>query len=341
MIRNIYAIVLNGHQFPIADNSQLDIVLLRLANQALQRQQLGIVDSFLFVICGSIDSKQQTLFTPTIRDLANLDKYGFPVIELVSVDTTDENGDEVELDDVQECIGNEISKWLKEKYPAAITSLSSTGSDELDVWWSGIEAIPDKLELPFELEDFAKNLPGTHQARASTWLAILGEVSNFQYGEGWISDNQFRLKAIALCEWLNGFEGASGNGYNDFEAGYAGNSMELDDFYMGCIWGQENPKELIDDKFEESDCDSDDMKSSILAEISAGMRQEIRDLLTEYFGSETVLFWALYTSIWPKFDKPVAEALENIVGLRESDYEDVAEPWMFVTDGWTDSADAG
>lgn len=333
---------MDEHHFPIVENSQLDVVLLRMANQALQRKQNGIGDSFLFLICGNINdaTEQTTLFPLPIKDQTNLDRYGFPEIDIISVETMDENGDEIDYSDVKESIGDEISKWLKEKHPAAITTLASTGNDSIELWWSGIEAIPDMLELPFDINNYIKTLPATHKAMASSWLAILMEACQFENGESWVSDNQFRMQAIALCEWLHGFEGASGNGYNHFYAGGAGNAVELDDFYLGCVWGQENPKESLVDTYEEFECDVDDMKTSILSAISADMRHEIRDLLVEYFGSETGLFWALYTSIWPEFNKPVDDAIQDVVGLRENDFEDLAEPWMFVTEGWADSANA-
>lgn len=342
MIRRLTAIVLTEQHFPIVENSKLDVAFLRMANNALQQKQNGMADSFLFVICGNIsESDNQSIrFPHFIRDLACIDKYGFPEIEVVPIDTTDESGDELEHYDVQESIGTEISKWLKVKHPAAITAAGAEVIDGLDVWWSGIEAIPDEHAFPFDLEYFAKALPGSHKSKAATWLAILKELCSFENGESWILDNQFRMHAIALCEWLHGFEGASGNAYNDFDAGESGRAVEIDDFYLGCTWGQENPKACIVETYEECDSDADDMKSSVMANISAGMRSEVRDLLAEYFGSETALFWALYTSIWPNFNKPISEALENVVGLRDSDYEDVADPWLFVTDGWTDSADS-
>ena len=342
MIHRLTAVVLNEQHFPIADNSQLDVALLRMANYALQRKQNGIADSFLFVVCGNINhtKEQSSLFPLSIKDLSNLDKYGFPQIDVVNVESTDDNGDEIDYSDVEENIGDEISKWIKEKHPSAITALASNGDEGIDVWWSGIEAISDEIEFPFDLESYSKALPGSHKHKAATWLAILKESCGHTCDGSWASDNQFRLNAIALCEWLHGFEGASGNGYNDFDAGEAGNAVDLDDFYLGCAWGQENPKDCIVEAYEEHENDVDDMKASIISNISSGMRNECKDLLVEYFGSESGLFWALYTSIWPKFNKSEADALQDVVGLRENDYEDVAEPWLFVTDGWTDSADA-
>lgn len=342
VIHRLTAVVLNEHHFPIVENSQLDVAFLRMANQALQRKQNGIVDSFLFVVCGNIGdaTEQTTLFPLPLKDQANLDKYGFPEIDIISVETMDENGDQIDYSDVEENIGDEISKWLKEKHPTAITAFTSNGDDGIDVWWSGIEAISDEIELPFDLEIFSKTLPDSQRFKAATWLAILKKSCAYACDENWVSDNQFRINSIALSEWLHGFEAASGNGYNNFDAGEAGNAVELDDFYLGCTWGQENPKDCIAEAYEECESDVDDMKTFIISSISSGLRNECRDLFVEYFGSELGLFWALYTSIWPKFNKPVADALQDVAGLRENDFEDVAEPWMFVTDGWTDSADS-
>jgi hypothetical protein len=70
------------------------------------------------------------------------------------------------------------------------------------------------------------------------------------------------------------------------------------------------------------------------------VRPQIRNALSKYFGGDAALFWALYSAIWPNYEKPMLEAMNELV-MRE-DYDSVAkimDAWNFVQQGWCDAAE--
>lgn len=80
MIRRV--LVLFDPELPIQKNFKLDISLLRAANQALIRQQNGIIDYFLFVICGNSNEQDVAkFFVP----------YNFSDVQVITVHTKDED----------------------------------------------------------------------------------------------------------------------------------------------------------------------------------------------------------------------------------------------------------
>lgn len=80
MIRRV--LVLFDPELPIQKNFNLDISLLRAANQALMRQQNGIIDYFLFVICGNSNEQDVAkFFVP----------YNFSDVQVITVHTKDED----------------------------------------------------------------------------------------------------------------------------------------------------------------------------------------------------------------------------------------------------------
>jgi len=323
MLRRVLVIVLFDPKLPVQKDSMLDIGLLRLAHQALVRQQSGITDSFLCLLCGEV---------PEAEVVTALASYGFPELKVVCVNSKDENGEEIDEADKRESIGDEISQWLQAHHPAAITSLHHDGYEGQNIWWSGLEAI--------ELVGDDETLPSSHRAKASTWQAILSEVFDFEM-PCWSSEAQFALHLAALCEWLHGFEAACGNGYNDFEAEEVCAAYGVDDFHLGFLLGQSAPHEDLDEML--YDAETDDLAGIKAHALKLAVEQErstIRDGLSKFFGDDMALFWALHTAIWPKYNEPSADACNELV--NPSTWEDVGElmeAWEFVTDGWTERAD--
>ena len=326
MLRRLLVPLIYNPQFLIQDT--LDEAVLRAAHRALVRQKSGITDAFLFVLCGELTLEEST---------TAIAPYGFPDVSVICISTKDEDGEEIDDGDVREQIGFAISHWLDKHHPAAITSLSVDGYASLDMWWSGVEATKDYWDFQY---DYAVTLPDAHRKKAGTWLEILAEILEIEQ-PSWSSVNQLSLHAAALCEWLHGFEVASGNDCNGFEADAVCEALKIDDFYLGFLMGQANARESLDEILYNAEVDDlTGIKSYALQQATERERMTVRDELSKYFGGDTALFWALYSTIWPKYNEPSGEACNDLVS--PSLFDDIAEideAWQFVTNGWTDSAD--
>ncbi len=327
MIRRVLVFVLFDPGLPIQKNSKLDVSLRRAAHQALMRQQNGIIDCFLFVICGNSNEQDiAKFFVP----------YNFPDVQMITVHTKDEDQNEIDYDDLKNILGMDLSTWLEKHHPAAITDLSGGGYDSLNIWWSGVEATDNEW---YFAEEYAKTLPDTHKNKAGTWLSILKDALELDDPKDWLDENHFALYAATLCEFLHGFEAASGNDFNLFDAETVSNALKIDNFYLGYISCQLEGADLRD-VFYECDGDLSMLNTHALKRAAGEERSNIRAGLSSFFGSDVALFWALYTAIWPKLSEYSAEACNDL--MQSSDWDTIAEisdAWELITYGWTDSAD--
>lgn len=149
--------------------------------------------------------------------------YNFPDVQVITVHTKDEDQNEIDYDDLKNILGMDLSTWLEKHHPAAITDLSGGGYDSLNIWWSGVEATD--IEWCFA-EEYAETLPDTHKNKAGTWLSILKDALELDDPEDWLDENHFALYAATLCEFLHGFEAASGNDFNLFDAETVSNALK-------------------------------------------------------------------------------------------------------------------
>ena len=155
--------------------------------------------------------------------------------------------------------------------------------------------------------------------------------------ESALESQQNALLAATLCEWLHGFEGASGNNFNHFDPETAIKLLSIDDFFLGYEASRyyENLQEL----FDEVENEYDSVKPHLLKKITEDNRYQIRNALSRFFGSDAVLFWALYSSIWPHYEKPMYDLCNEL--LSPNDFDEMAEimsAWQFVHDGWCEAA---
>ncbi len=337
MLRQIYVPVVYNPHFLTKKDSPLDISILRAAHKALLNQRSGKMESFLFVLCGGLTQDVAT---------AAIASYGFPDAMVICIETMNEDGHELDDSDVREQVGNEISQWLETCHPSAITKLSQGEHDILDMWWSGVDTTI--CESSF-LTAYATTLPDTHRKKAGTWLAILADILGLKEPFG-VNDNKLILNATTLCEWLHGFEGASGNFYNGFEPYEICEALQITDYEIqGFLSAQCDENELLDETLcnaeaaeededeepEEVD-DIDEIRSEALKQATSNERSHLRRKLSKYFGSDTALLWALHTAIWPQFDEPSVDLCSS---LTNQDTAELSDAWEFVTTGWTDSAD--
>lgn len=66
---------------------------------------------------------------------------------------------------------------------------------------------------------------------------------------------------------------------------------------------------------------------------------DISATLSNAFGSDSLLFWSLYRSIWPNLKRSSTDNMEDLLGLSHVEMSDIDRPWRLVTDGWIDFAE--
>ena len=330
-LRYVIASVWNGGGFPPEENSAREIALLRTANRAMIRQQEGHSDAFLFVFIGNYDEQQTS---------KALKSFGFSNADVAFYPCEDEESPNPDWEWLQETASDEISDWLRTHHPGALPKFPKEYGD-IDFWWTGIEAEDfDDDEWGISVSAFTQLLPYTHSAKAETWLQILNEaVTDFGNFDNDMERNHNAIIAATLCEWLHGFEAASGNGYNHFEPSTAIDLLDIDKFYLGCRYSNISQSSDIDELLEEAEGDIERLPELALCALTKEARWELKSSLSDYFGGDSGLFWVLYSTIWPKLDKPAIEALSSTLDLSEIEYSELEQPWLFVTEGWTESAD--
>jgi hypothetical protein len=215
---------------------------------------------------------------------------------------------------------------------------------DIGFWRTGIEAKDfDDDRWGISVSAFTQPLPYTHSAKAVTWLQIITEaVTDFRIPENDMERYHNAIIAATLCEWLHGFEVVSGNGYNHFEPCTAIDLLAIDKFYRGYRYAeisQSSDSSDIDELLEEAEGDIERLPELALCALIKEYSWDIRSSLSNYFSGDSVLFWALYSTIWPKLDKPAVEAFSSTLDLSEIEYSELEQPWLFVTEGWTESAD--
>ena len=233
--RQILVMVLFQCNLSIKKNSKLDVSLLRSANQALLNQKNGADDSFLFILCDCFNYENFS---------EKLISYGLPETTKFIIITSSEYIPSalpaVNLDLYSDSIGDKLSYWLQENHPTAISHLASSCYGTIDWWWTGIEPFENLME-PL-VDRFIDILPISHKNKAKTWLAVAMEAFGLEEPYGWLSENNFALYCAALCEWLHGFEAASGNGFNNFDAELVKTHLELMIFSLGTFSAGMNQK---------------------------------------------------------------------------------------------------
>jgi len=336
-LRHVLVHVTLGTDFPPAANSSSDINLLRSANRAMQRKAHGLEDAFLFVVVGRLTWESVS---------EAISAYGFPNATAVCIEADDverrlEMGEEV----IQGEVGAAVEMWMNTDHIGAVAHFSQDYPDT-EFWWSGVEHDDDVFAWPFDYGDFAKALPTSHHSKAATWLTILGHAVELHAIQAPLPDelgsDMAAAWAATMCEWLHGFEAASGNGYNHFESEL---SMVLmpSEFFLGFELARLSGDDL-ESACDAADADVDGLPIVAMKAITADKRSELRDALSDFFGGDSALFWALHSVIWPSYaddyPKPMREALNRDLG--SADYEDLANldvPWRYVSEGWCDEVD--
>lgn len=330
-LRHVLVHVTLGMDFPPTANSSDDIVLLRSANRAMLRKTHGIEDAFLFIVVGQHSEKKVSEAIAT---------YGFPNFTLICLETDDvERRLEKEPEIIQSEVGYAIENWINSEHNGAIAYFSQDYPD-IQFWWSGLEHAEDFFTWPFDHGEFAKCLPSSHYRKAATWLTILGHAVGLRdvqsSGPDSLAGDISAAWASTLCEWLHGFEAASGNGDNDFKFEVS-TALMPSEFYLGFELARLSGDHL-EIVCDDADADVNDLPIVSLEAIIAEKRSELRWALSGFFGGDSDLYWALHSTIWPSYAdnylKPMREALELLLG--DDDYDHIADhlaSWQYVTEG--------
>jgi hypothetical protein len=313
-----------GDTRPFISGSVIDSALLQSATYAHERIKQGYTDSFLFLFCG-VDSE-----TKANNVVA---RYAFPNLTIICI-PADYEGNQLEYINDHEMyvsIHYEIDRWLSRNHSA---SLPYPGSDEyeiLDAWWSGIEAPETDWNW---INSFSNSLPDTHKKRACTWIELLKE-NNSDSWSSWSDEQNFALQTASLCEWLHGFESASENNFNCFEA--TPHNFGLDGEYVAFYAGKYD-KEDDDFIIEEAD-NGVHFASQALSIVLGHKRHSIASELKKYFNGEGALLSVLWFSIWPNYRMAMQDGITEIMTM--SDIHTLSNVWIFLTDGWSDYAERG
>ncbi len=334
-LNQVVVIVTMSGGFPPSADSPRDVALLRAANRALVRKEAGAKDGFLFLFVGKYDCDK-------VADVVKT--YGFPSATIMAIES-ESSGDLLcpDFEEMRSLAGEAVSRWLAKEHPSAIPYFGND-YETAQFWWTGIEHGEEVSQWPFDASSIAEELPEVHRLRAATWLSVLGHAGQLaSVDEGYLDEYKSDVSAAwiaTLCEWLHGFEAASGNCYNHFDPSSAFRSIGFSDFYLGFELSRISGdilESICDDRGE----DINELQSFALSRITEDLRCDLRNALAKFFGGDPELFWVLHSAIWPQFDKPMTEAMTECVNV--SDYEGQANfdsSWRFVTDGWCEEADA-
>lgn len=242
-------------------------------------------------------------------------------------------------------IAEGLRRWVEDDHPGALPLARPlvAGRDALEAYrevawrWIGLEADGSEFDWPFDTGAFAKLLPWTHRHREATWLAVLQEGGDFSADDiECIPQEAFRAQAQAgaLREWLHGFEAASGNGLNHFDPDEAAQALGMNGVLLGyeaAIAGV-TPVDRMDEAEDESEA-----RACAVRAVTQKYRTKVLSALT-MLGGDDALFFTLYASIWPKYDRGPADVADSLLGLREVEYGEIEAAWQFVSDGWHESA---
>lgn len=328
------AYVLPKSTFPVERGTAADLALLRIANLVLQRRQTGFNDSVLFVLMGGVDHKlvEKCLLGYGLADVK---------IDFIQNDSEPEMMFD-DIDEINSMVGQSVSEWVTNKHPGAIPMLNPAPFDGEYLWWAGIECKDPGDDLHRFMGDFAEILPETHAKRAVTWFSWVEAMLkiNGQSLDTDVGTQYAAIYAATIGEWLHGFEAASGNGYNHFDASEAIVALGVDAFFLGHEFAKHTESYDWEEHLDAVDGDFSALPSQALEMMTAEYRSSLHGVLTQGFRGKPCLFWALHSSIWPDFSEPATILCNRL--LNSEDLEDMAEQdtaWRFVDDGWVDEAD--
>lgn len=313
------------YQNPTTD-FDLDPKLLHKANAWLQRRTAKVSDDLLLIGIGFVDEPAfQAMLKPYGLAGANID--------VIPPDEFDET-DETALGDSVESIA---ASWIAKHHSSAIPVvkwgkfLPDANYPVDSWWWVGLEAKDDEQSsLAAILNEL---LPDAFKPQALTWASIIYEFDGLSPDGEEHEIHDAAIKVVALARWLTGFDAATENNFYDFSASEAIESAGLDTLRLGFEAGRNHEAEL-GDYFDGNDVTDEGLAAACLLACLDERMGDISATLSNAFGSDSLLFWSLYRSIWPDLKRSSDDNMEGLLGLSDVEMGDVDRPWRFVTDGW-------
>ena len=314
-----------------ASDSGLNVALLQKANAWLQRRNASVLDDLLLIGVGFDDEAAFQLM---------LKPYGLAGAEIdVILPNQFDESDDIELG---EAVGSIAASWISKHHGDSISIVKwselipDTAYPAKDWWWVGLKATDDKQSNLAGILD--ELLPNAFKKQALTWATIIAECDGLcAYGEEY-EVHEAAMKTVALARWLTGFDAATENNFYDFSASDAIEVGGLEILRLGFEAGRNHESELAD-YFDGNDQTDEGLAAACLLCCLDERIGAIRATLCDAFGSDSLLFWSLYRSIWPDLKRSSDDNMEGLLGLSNVDMGDIDRPWRFVTDGWIDFAE--
>lgn len=309
-----------------AGDSSLNVALLQKANAWLQRRNAGVSDDLFLVGVG---------FDDEAAFRAMLKIYGLASAEIVVIPP--DEFDESDATALGESVESIAASWISKHHGNAIPVVNwselipDTAYPADRWWWVGLEATNHEQSSLAEI--LGALLPDAFKKQAPTWATIIAECNELSaYGEEH-EVHEAAMKTVALARWLTGFDAATENNFYDFSASQAIDAARLNILRLGFEAGRNHEPELVD-YFDGNDETDDGLAAECLLACLDERMAEIRATLSNAFGSDSLLFWSLYRSIWPDLKRSSVDNMEGLLGLNDVDTGDIDRPWRFVTDGW-------
>lgn len=296
--------------------------LLLLANAWLQRRMEGHGDTLLLLAIGNCTDHEFR---------SKLKPFGLGGAEVAVVECAD---DEVEQD-LDESVGDFLDGYLASSHPGAIPlavwpkQFRDIGYPD-DAWWLGLESTPGNSG--HWVDSIAALTPSPFQEQAATWDAVLGSITDRESEDGSAQGLQSGLAAASLARWLAGFSAAAGDNFFHFDYGDVERCCGLDQLML-CFEAANRHRKDVESDMDERE--GEDLSQLAVRELLASGRYLDTAAMRDFFGNSAVLFFSLYTSIWPKRSRPAGEACNELCSSSPEDMGEIDDPWRFVSeDNW-------
>ena len=314
-----------------ATDAGLNIDLLQRANAWLQRRNSGTRDDLLLIGAGFADE-------PAFR--AMLKSYGLANAEIAVIPP--DEFDESDGTALGECVELIAAGWISKHHSNAIpvckwSELIYDAAYPADGWWwAGLEAADDEQSILADI--LGELLPDAFSKQALTWATIIAECDGLNCGGDEHEAHEAAMQTVTMARWLTGFDAATENNFYDFSAAEAVEAAGLDTLRLGFEAGRNHESELAD-YFDGNDEADEGLAAACLLACLEERTGTVKAILTNAFGSGSLLFWSLYRSSWPDLKRSSGDNMEGLLGLRDVDMSDIDRPWRFVTEGWIDFAE--
>lgn len=297
-LQRLFVLVLDFGLIRPTDRT-LNQFLLATCFELFKRKNQGINDR-LMVVMTSAPSEQDCV------DLLKL--YGLEPEKIETIESSDAETDE-------ETIALYVSSWVK----SIAGAISLSYSFPFCVHWSGIAPDPSTT---LDSSDFYRD-------------DIFGTLARLCIDGDDQTTHESELYALAIAQFMTGFDAALGNNFYDF---YDPSMLDsLDGFQLAAEASPTGWYQGIDED------ELYELKKEAFLKAVESRRMIVIDALTEFFGGSWVLFYGLYRHIYSDFSADIQSDMVRLnlqVGqdCRDGNPE-LLNAWELLTEGNWDFAD--